>query len=69
MKKEYFVNPNAQSNGDHEVHVDGCDWLKTILSPKYLGLYDSCTPAVAEAKQTYPTANGCKYCCPSCHTR
>jgi hypothetical protein len=69
MKKTYFVNTNAQGNGDHEVHEDGCDWLKKVFTPKYLGQYDNCKPAVAEAKKTYSTANGCKYCCPSCHTR
>jgi hypothetical protein len=28
----YFVNDNAQSNGDHEVHQDGCTWLKQARS-------------------------------------
>ena len=23
----YYVNNNAQSNGDHEVHTTGCSWL------------------------------------------
>ena len=23
----YYVNKNAQSNGDHEVHKENCDYL------------------------------------------
>jgi len=23
----YYVNKNAQSNGDHEVHKDGCTFM------------------------------------------
>jgi hypothetical protein len=23
----YYVNNNAQSNGDHEVHKEGCSWM------------------------------------------
>ncbi len=23
----YYVNKNAQANGDHEVHKSGCSWI------------------------------------------
>ena len=52
----YYVNTNAQSNGDHEVHRDGCYWLSLVKSPMYLGYFDSCYPAVQVAKQTYSSA-------------
>ncbi len=38
----YYVNTNAQSNGDHEVHRDWCYWLSLIKNPMYLGYFDSC---------------------------
>ncbi|MCE1159216.1 hypothetical protein SDC9_11671 [bioreactor metagenome] len=65
----YYVNSNAQSNGDHEVHVETCSWLPDKDHRVYLGDYHSCVLAVAEAKRRgYSRANGCYYCCLSCHT-
>lgn len=66
--KKYYVNKNAQSNGDHEVHEESCSYLPTTENRRYLGEFYSCTGAVTEAKKTYSTANGCFYCCNSCHT-
>lgn len=67
--KKYYVNNRRQSNGDHEVHSESCPYLLAIESKTYLGEFSSCFPAVAKAKQTYPSADGCKTCSPACHTR
>ncbi|MBA9072735.1 hypothetical protein GGR22_000861 [Flavobacterium gossypii] len=66
--EKYYVNNNAQPNGDHEVHKDGCSYLKLASSTKYLGLFSNCKDAVAESKKTYTKSNGCYYCNNSCHT-
>ncbi|TDW48741.1 hypothetical protein EV144_103258 [Flavobacterium sp. 270] len=66
--KTYYVNQNAQPNGDHEVHTDDCRYLPTSSNRKELGQFSSCKPAVEEAKKTYSKSNGCKTCCPDCHT-
>lgn len=63
----YYVNNNAQPNGDHEVHVAGCNYFPT--NAMYLGEYGSCVPAVAKARQTHSRADGCYWCCNPCHTR
>lgn len=63
---DYYVNNDAQSNGDHEVHKSGCSYMPSRKT--YLGDFTSCTPAVTKAKATYPTSNGCYYCSPACHT-
>lgn len=65
---KYYVNKNAQTNGDHEVHTTGCSFLPNPENRKYLGEFTSCAPAVREAKKTYSQSNGCYYCCNSCHT-
>ena len=65
---DYYVNNTRQENGDHEVHVNGCNWLARAQSTTYLGNYMNCQGAVMAAKRMYPTANGCAYCAPSCHT-
>lgn len=65
----YYVNKNAQSNGDHEVHVSGCSYMPGTDNRIYLGDYTSCVPAVAAAKQHYRQVNGCYYCCRPCHTQ
>ncbi|NER17014.1 hypothetical protein [Spongiivirga citrea] len=64
----YYVNRNAQSNGDHEVHKSGCSWLPQEENRIYLGLFDNCKPAVREAKKYYSQVNGCYYCSRDCHT-
>jgi hypothetical protein len=34
----------------------------------FLGDFYSCQQAVTEAKKYYWQSNGCKHCCPECHT-
>jgi hypothetical protein len=65
----YYVNTHPQSNGDHEVHVETCTRLPLPQHRLFLGVFDSCGPAVRAAKAIYPTADGCFYCCPACNTR
>lgn len=64
----YYVNKNAQSNGDHEVHKGTCSYLPLPENRLYLGTFASCVDAVREAKKHYSQSNGCKYCSPACHT-
>jgi hypothetical protein len=64
----YYVNENAQENGDHEVHTTGCSWMPNAGNRKYLGDFSNCAPAVREAKKYYSKSNGCFYCCKACHT-
>lgn len=63
---QYCVNVIAQSNGDHEVHKEGC-----IYWPSHkidLGDHWLCSAAVIVAKRYYTQSNGCKTCSPGCHT-
>ncbi|BAX79765.1 hypothetical protein [Labilibaculum antarcticum] len=64
----YYVNKNAQANGDHEVHESGCSYLPNPENRKDLGYFTNCKDAVTEAKKTYNQANGCYYCSKACHT-
>ena len=64
----YWVNNTRSNEGDHEVHQQGCYWLGIAHNTTYLGVFEGCYGAVAEAKKTYPSANGCKHCSPLCHT-
>jgi len=66
MAKRYYVNNNAQHNGDHEVHEEGCQYMPSNKTD--LGLHDDCQSAVKEAKKKYSKSNGCKYCAKPCHT-
>lgn len=65
----YYMNKNAQSNGDHEVHRIDCSWLPYPENRLYLGEFPSCHGAVREAKKHDPLADGCYYCSNECHTR
>jgi len=66
----YYVNMNAQNNGDHEVHRADCEYLPKPEHRRYLGDFNNCFDAVRKAKEIYPTtADGCAFCSPECHTR
>lgn len=64
---KYYVNNNAQPNGDHEVHREGCSYFPTDV--RYLGEFSSCAPAVEKAKTIYRSADGCYHCCRDSHRR
>ena len=64
----FYVNKNAQTNGDHEVHRAPCSWLPKSENCLYLGEFTSSHQAVQKAKQYYNQVNGCYYCCPESHT-
>ena len=64
----YYVNMNAQPNGDHEVHKAGCDYMPKSENCKFLGEFSNCRDAVREAKKFYSKSNGCYYCSRECHT-
>lgn len=66
---KYYVNRNAQANGDHEVHKFGCRFMPNPENRQYLGEFATCRSAVAEAKKHYRQSNGCYYCSNACHTQ
>lgn len=65
---KYYVNKMAQSNGDHEVHIEGCSRMPDNNNRLYLGDFYNCHDAVSEAKNYYQHSNGCYYCSRPCHT-
>jgi hypothetical protein len=67
--KKYYVNDKAQSNGDHEVHHEDCNFLPSALNRTDLGSFSSCKDAVKEAKKKHSQVNGCFYCSNECHTQ
>lgn len=68
MATTYYVNDNAQKNGDHEVHTSTCTYLPSAENRTYLGSFDTCDDAVAKAKDHHDQVNGCAYCSSACHT-
>ena len=64
----YFVNENAQANGDHEVHKYTCDHPPIPVNRYDLGDHPDCHSAVRAAKRIYPKSNGCYHCSRECHT-
>lgn len=65
----YYVNKNAQSKGEHEVHTSSCSYLPDADNRIYLGDFSNCKEAVKEARKYYDNVDGCYYCCNDCHTR
>lgn len=66
---KYYVNKNTQSNGDHEVHRDGCKDMPADANRIYLGSFTECADAVKAAEKEYEQVNGCKTCSIECHTQ
>jgi hypothetical protein len=65
----YYVNENAQTTGEHEVHKEGCEHMPSDSHKKYLGNYDNCQDALKKAKEYYTNVDGCFYCCYPCHKK
>lgn len=65
----YYVNKNAQSTGEHEVHTENCSYLPDMSNRQYLGYFDNCKDAMQAAKKYYNNVDGCYYCSKLCHTR
>jgi hypothetical protein len=66
----YYVNTQAQNNGDHEVHkATGCPTPAAAQHQKDLGDHPDCQSAVRAAKKYYAQSNGCANCVPACHTQ
>lgn len=63
----YYVNRNAQWNGDHEVHRSTCSWLPNIDNRIYLGEFSASQQALREAGRYYAQVDGCIHCCPEIH--
>lgn len=68
MKQKYYVNNNAQPNGDHEVHTEYCYYFSRMANKTYLGEFETCQEAVREARKKHYQVNGCKDCSRPCHT-
>ncbi len=64
----YYVNRNAQSNGDHEVHVLGCSFFPAWQNAVTLGPCPNCQEAIRKARQHFSQCNGCAYCVSECNT-
>lgn len=67
-KETYYVNKNAQANGVHDVHKEGCAYGPAPENRLFLGYFYSCHEAIAKAKAMYLHVDGCYYCMPTCHT-
>jgi hypothetical protein len=65
----YYVNTKSQDNGDHEVHKLSCSFMPLPEHRLFVGYFNNCHEALKEAKKTYPTADGCRYCCQECNTK
>ena len=64
----YYVNKNAQTNWDHEVHTSSCTYLPDPENRISLGLHTNCKDAIKEAKKHYNDVDGCYRCSRECHT-
>lgn len=64
----YYVHTSTDNQGNHEVHKQGCNHMPAEENRKYLGNFNNCWEAVAEAKKYYSNVNGCYFCSNECHT-
>ncbi|ANE55791.1 MULTISPECIES: hypothetical protein [Methylomonas] len=64
---EFYVEINAQANGDHLVHNAACSLLPAKDGIRYLGSIASCASAVKKAAESFRQVNGCPQCATSCH--
>lgn len=65
----YYVNTNAQSTGEHEVHKDGCHRMPEPQNRIYLGYFLDAKEAVREARRYFANVDGCYYCASEAHKK
>ena len=66
----YYVTTEPKQNGDHEVHKADCNFLPEDETLRFfLGFFNKCEDAMAEARTHYPKSNGCYYCAQECHEK
>ena len=58
MSIYFYVNSNAQPNGDHEVHRSDCSWLPSAENRVYLGCFSTSREAVNAARKYYRQVDG-----------
>ena len=65
----YYFNIHEDNKGNHEVHVESCDYLPKIENRKLIGYRQDCKTAIHDAQIAYPNYkfDGCYYCCRDCH--
>ncbi|MGZ4958900.1 MAG: hypothetical protein ACXV7J_06590 [Methylomonas sp.] len=65
---EFYIETNAQANGDHIVHNANCSQLPAKDTLRYLGAIASCGSALQKAAQSFKQVNGCPQCATTCHS-
>ena len=65
----YYVNTNAQSTWEHEVHKDGCHRMPEPQNRIYLGYFSDAKEAVREARRYFSNVDGCYYCASEAHKK
>ena len=67
--ERYYVNTNAQSTGEHEVHKDGCHKMPELQNRIYLGYFSDAKEAVSGARRYFSNVDGCYYCASEAHRK
>lgn len=47
---KFYINKNAQTTGEHEVHQEGCSYMPNSANLLYLGLFTDCHGAIVAVK-------------------
>lgn len=69
MWQHYYLNRNAQSTGEHEIHKQNCYRRPQPQNEIYLGYFYDAKHALIEAKKYYTYVDGCYYCCSEIHKK
>lgn len=64
MELYYYVDKQEAYNNNHVVHAIGCPFLPPFHKRLFLGTFYSPLGAIQQARKFYPTALGCRECCP-----
>lgn len=65
---EFYIEINAQANGDHVVHRAECSILPAKETIRYLGSIASSASALKKAAESFRQVNGCPQCATTCHS-
>lgn len=60
---KYYVNKQANAQGQHDLHSEFCGFLPTTAKRIYLGDFSNCSEAESRATKLLGQINKCLHCC------
>ncbi|MBE3639305.1 hypothetical protein [Mangrovicoccus algicola] len=66
LTSAYYLAPGPETGAARVVHSDKCQVMPRE-GAEPLGAFESCAPALQQARAAHRDVNACALCCPACY--